>query len=70
MTQRFHDMEEKLTNLQEEAMKAGLKPRKGVQAKMIKNQIKEANAAFSQLYPIWRNKYISKKTKVCIVIRT
>jgi hypothetical protein len=32
----------------------------------VKNRIKKANEAFIQLYPIWRNKYISKKTKVRI----
>lgn len=28
------------------------------------NRIRKANGTFIQLYPIWRNKYISEKTKV------
>lgn len=32
----------------------------------VKNRIKKANVAFVQLYPIWRNRNISRKTKLRI----
>jgi hypothetical protein len=105
MTQKFHDMEEKLTNLQEEAKRAGLninvnktkevRVNNKIQRRLtvyrkeieqvetfsylgstvtkkvgadedVKNPIKKVKGAFIKLYPIWINKYISKKTKVPI----
>jgi hypothetical protein len=100
MAKRFHDMEEKLTNLQEEAKRGKLNinvnktngmrihnkiqmrltvyrqdieqvetsylgssvTKKGRADKDVKNRIKKADGTFIQLYPIWRNKYIPKKT--------
>jgi hypothetical protein len=32
----------------------------------VKTQIKEANGIFLQLYPLWKNKNISRKTKIHI----
>jgi hypothetical protein len=32
----------------------------------VKTQIKETNGTFLQLYPLWKNKNISRKTKIRI----
>jgi hypothetical protein len=35
--------------------------------KMLKKRIKKANGTFEQLYPLWKNKNISIKTKIYIL---
>jgi hypothetical protein len=30
----------------------------------VRNQIRKANGAFIQLYPVWKNRNISRKTKL------
>jgi hypothetical protein len=34
----------------------------------VKKRIKKANGTFVQLYPLWKNKNISRKTNIYILI--